>query len=156
MTVNFQLYLALCKLPLLHSQWFLNFQFSQIICYIIVVISASYECVQTVSLSILCVFLWHRQKTRNYHLVKSLRLLEDEEDCGKEYQLSNGLRQGCLVVFLASLYSTVVGICASHRFLSFSATSPLIKLSSKILHSLKCKVGKKLHSSPFWGEIHHS
>ena len=133
----------MCKLPLLHSQWFLNFKFSEKICYIIVVISASYECVQTVCLSILCLFLWHRQKTRNYHHVQRLRLLEDEQDTNVEYQLSNGLRQGCLVVFLASLYSTVVGICASHRFLSFSATSPLIQQSCTLHSSLKCKIIKR-------------
>jgi hypothetical protein len=141
----------MCKLPLLHSQWFLNFQFSEIICYIIVVISASYECVQTVCLSILCVFLWHRQKTRNYHHVQSLRLLEDEQDSGAEYQLSNGLRQGCLVVFLASLYSTVVGICASHRFLSFSAVSPLSDISSAKHSSLKTNKKKKFLHPTFPG-----
>jgi hypothetical protein len=91
------------------------------------VLTASFECVQTVAIAILCVVLWHRQKTKNYHRRKQDE--QDDQDDRKEYRLANGLGQGCLVIFLTSIYCLVVGICASHRFLSFNATSPLKDVS---------------------------
>ena len=41
-----KLYLALCKLPLLHSQWFAHFWFSEIVCDVIIVLTAAFECLQ--------------------------------------------------------------------------------------------------------------
>ena len=123
-----QLFLALCKLPLLHSQWFSNFRFSEIICYVIVVVNASFECMQSVSISILCFFLWHRQKTINYH---QLRDFQDEQDGRPKYRLGSGLAHGFVIATLSAILSVVVGICSSQKFLDAkSSTSPLSSFNS--------------------------
>ena len=84
---------------------------------------------QTVSISILCVVLWHRQRTLNYHRrQRRLRLDGDEVDTRAEYRPANGLGHGCLVIFLSVIFSIVVGICASHKFLGANSTSPIADL----------------------------
>lgn len=98
---------------------------------------------QTVTIAILCIFLWHRQRSKNYH-----KVVDDLDELDKQerqtrlqvYRLTSGLMHGFVIAILATIFAVVVGICSTHKLLSFEPSTASLTTFKSTPKSFSCNV----------------